>query len=53
MNNLSGLCRIRYRVFLVKTLAFVLTVQWAASPPVAICYTVHRIVFYLRNKILE
>jgi hypothetical protein len=30
--NLSGLCRIRYRVFPVKTPAFVLTVQWVTNP---------------------
>jgi hypothetical protein len=31
-SNLSGSCRIRYRVFPVKTPAFVLTVQWIANP---------------------
>jgi hypothetical protein len=31
-NNLSGSCHIRYRVFPVKTPAFVLTVQWVVNP---------------------
>jgi hypothetical protein len=30
--KLSGLCCIRYRVFPLKTPAFILTVQWVASP---------------------
>jgi hypothetical protein len=30
--NLSGSCRIQYRVFPVKTPAFLLTVQWVANP---------------------
>jgi hypothetical protein len=30
--NLSGLCCIWYRVFPVKTPAFILTVQWVANP---------------------
>jgi hypothetical protein len=30
--NLSGSCCIRYRVFPVKTPAFILTVQWVANP---------------------
>jgi hypothetical protein len=30
--NLSGSCRIRYRIFPVKTPAFVLTVQWVVNP---------------------
>jgi hypothetical protein len=30
-NALSGLCHIRYRIFPVKTPAFVLTVQWVAN----------------------
>jgi hypothetical protein len=31
-NVLSGSCHIRYRVFPVKTPAFVRTVQWVANP---------------------
>jgi hypothetical protein len=30
--NLSGSCRIQYRVFPVKTPACVFTVQWVANP---------------------
>jgi hypothetical protein len=30
--HLSGSCRIRYRVFPVKTPAFVITIQWVVNP---------------------
>jgi hypothetical protein len=49
--NLSGSCRILYRVFPVKTPACVLTVQWVVKP---LCtYTLYCVpysVVYLRTK---
>jgi hypothetical protein len=53
MINLSGSCRIWYRVFPVKTPAFMLTVQWVANPLCTYMVTVYRIIVYSRTKISE
>jgi hypothetical protein len=51
--NLSGSCRIRYRVFPVKMPALLLTVQWVANPLCTYTFTVYRIIVYSRTKISE
>jgi hypothetical protein len=51
--NLSGSCRIRYRVFLVKTPASIRTVQWVANPLCTYTFSVYRIIVYSCTKISE
>jgi hypothetical protein len=51
--NLSSSCRIRYRIFPVKTPAFLLTVQWVANPICTYTFTVYRIIVYSRTDISE
>jgi hypothetical protein len=50
-NALSGLFHIRYRVFPVKTPAFVLSVQWVANP---LCtYTLYCVLYNLFTRVLR
>jgi hypothetical protein len=51
--NLYGSCLICYRVFPIKTPAFLLTVQWVANPVCTYTFTVYRIIVYSRTKISE
>jgi hypothetical protein len=50
-NALFGSCHIRYRVFPVKTPAFVLTVQWVANP--ALYLYVYCVPYNLFTRVLR